>query len=52
MILIQEDSIMFNLSHENDESAKIIINKIYLNGDEVFQQLKSEVHIQTKITNE
>jgi hypothetical protein len=52
LTLIREDSIMFNLSHGNEEGAKIIIDKIYSNGDEVLQLLKSEVHVKPKTSGE
>ena len=45
-LFIKEDSIMFNLSIDNDESALNLIRKVYETKDEkaILSTLKSQVH--------
>ena len=51
VIFIQEDSIMFNLSQDNDQKAIILIDRIYSkceNRDLILQTLKSQVQKKEK----
>jgi hypothetical protein len=46
LVFIREDSIMFSLSKDDDESAKRLIDKVYHkdeNRDEILQALKDQV---------
>ena len=50
-LFVQEDSIMYNLSHDRDEEAMVMIDKIYdesENREEILSNLKKQCHKKDK----